>query len=546
MPEKIPRTLDCPSCGAPLDYDGKSATVRCKFCNHVTLIEAPKEEKPPEIIFEEVHVSAPSRPVIIEAPLQPVVKAAAATAASGAFLGCGITAAILLIVGLILGFAFAQPGGPFVPRMVAMDTAALLPTEGDIPPDVVSLFYNVNTEERLFARVSSSNKNLAWQAEPLPGDGFADHIVTDGNLVYTASEMNLFAYHASDGSLAWQVTMPDQLDYDPNSLVLAAGRVVTITLDRSLQAYDAQTGQLAWSRLLSGYDRQVRLMNDQIVVMDYLGDDYTYSLVFLNPLDGREESLLTPTCQVREYSSETLDTYSGILYEPGQNSLYLLYGTFNGCIQRINLSTRQVTWQTAVEDGLSFTPYGFNGMMTDSTIYFQNEEHLLAVDKAGGTVRTLLSNDDYEFMPLAVSGDTLVARARRTRGTERFELWGVDAGTGSKKWSLELENTKPLDPPNELVGLVDEDESGWAWRLTPTGLLLLDFQAVPNQLVLNTINPADGSKTSEIAVPLEDDGSEFYSVPTVIGWWNQVVYFILDTQVYAVDTTSGEVLMVYQ
>ncbi len=546
MAEKIPRTLDCPSCGAPLDYDGKSATVRCKFCNHVTLIEGFKEEKPPEIIIEDVHVSAPPRPVIIEAPIKPVVKAAAATATTGAFLGCGITAAILLIVGVILGFAFSQPGGPFVPRMVAMDTAVLLPAESDAPPDVVSLFYNVNTEKRLFARVGTSNGKLAWQAEPLPGDGFADHIVTDGNLVYAASEMDLFAYHASDGSLAWQVEMPDRLEYEENSLALTAGRVVTITLDRSLQAYDAQTGQLAWSRLLSGYDRQIRLMNDQIVVMDYLGDDYTYSLVFLKPLDGREESLMTPTCQIREYSSETLDTYSGILYDPGQNSLYLFYGTFNGCIQRIDVSTGEVSWQTPVEDGFSFTPYGFNGILTNSAIYFQSGSQLLAVDKVSGTVRTLLSNDDYEFMPLAVSGDTLIARARRTRGTERFELWGVDAGSGSKKWSLELENTKPLDPPNELVGLVDEDESGWAWRLAPTGLLLLDFQAVPNQLVLTTINPADGSKTSEIAVPLENDGSEFYSVPTVVGWWNQMVYFILDTQVYAVDTISGEIMMVYQ
>jgi hypothetical protein len=168
------------------------------------------------------------------------------------------------------------------------------------------------------------------------------------------------------------------------------------------------------------------------------------------------------------------------------------------------------------------------------------------VDKANGTIQTLLVNEDYEFVPLAVSGDTLIVRARRTRGSERFELWGVNANSGGQEWSVELEDAKPLDPPNELVGLVDEDESGWAWHLTSTELLLLDFQAVPNQLVLTTINPADGSTTSEIAVPLENDGSEFYSVPTVVGWWNQVVYFVLDTQVYAVDTTSGEVLMVYQ
>jgi len=40
MPD--PKTLTCPTCGAPLNYDGRSTTIRCTFCQNVVVIETPK------------------------------------------------------------------------------------------------------------------------------------------------------------------------------------------------------------------------------------------------------------------------------------------------------------------------------------------------------------------------------------------------------------------------------------------------------------------------------------------------------------------------
>lgn len=40
MPE--PKSLTCPTCGAPLNYDGKSTTVRCNFCQTVTVLDSPQ------------------------------------------------------------------------------------------------------------------------------------------------------------------------------------------------------------------------------------------------------------------------------------------------------------------------------------------------------------------------------------------------------------------------------------------------------------------------------------------------------------------------
>jgi len=199
-----------------------------------------------------------------------------------------------------------------------------------------------------------------------------------------------------------------------------------------------------------------------------------------------------------------------------------------------------------IEDGFSFSPYGFNSLMTDAEIYLQNDGQLLSIDKATGTVKTLLTDEDYQFVPLAVSGNTLLVRAMRTRGTERFELWGVDPATGKQDWTLELENSTPIDPPEELIGLIDSDESGWSWHLGPSGLLLLEFQAEPNQLVLTLINPSDGTSQSEQTIEMKKVTGDFFSAPTIIGWWGEVVYFILDTNIYALDTTTGEILSSFQ
>ncbi|HEX7541228.1 MAG TPA: hypothetical protein VF352_03780, partial [Anaerolineales bacterium] len=103
----------------------------------------------------------------------------------------------------------------------------------------------------------------------------------------------------------------------------------------------------------------------------------------------------------------------------------------------------------------------------------------------------------------------------------------------------------PIDPPNELVGLVDNTDTGWTWRLVPAGLMLIKFQASPNQMVLDIINPTDGTLQNEQAVALKQVTGDFYSVPTVIGWQDNLVYLSLDSKIYALDITNGKVRFHY-
>jgi LSD1 subclass zinc finger protein len=644
MADNAPKTLNCSSCGAPLEFDGKSSIVRCRFCKNITLVPGlpSAQEATPRASLDEVRrlaqngnlteairryrdlygaglkeakdavdalaagkvvevhrvFSGPlnaeetsrvldevkdllqagnkiaalqhyreindvsltqAKAVVdqieaaltgIQIPPRPEIRgqpSATRLPIKSRLLAAIITIlAILVITGGFLAFVLSEQGNLFVPRLYATGPVALVSSEPGIPPDVAAQFYNPVADTRLIGLVDGSTGKLRWQAESLAGDRYADAIADGDDLIYAASGTTLLAYHKSDGSLAWSAQMPDKLNYGETSLLVTAGRVLTVNVDQSIQAYDASTGSLAWSRRLAGYDRTLRLMGGLLVVMDYIPDSYTYSLFFLDPADGKQQRLLTPSCQNDQNYSAELDLESGLLYLASENALMVVYDTSYGCVQRLDFTTGQVTWQSNSADGFSFSSYGFNSLLTATTLYFAAGSQLLAVDKSSGKTQALFDNPDYDFVPLAVSGNTLLVSARRTRGTERFELWGVNPISGAQLWQMDLQGAAPIDPPNELSGLVDETKTGWTWRLVQAGLILIKFQANPNQLVLDVINPIDGTLLSEQMVVMKLVTGDFYFIPTVIGWQDNVIYLSLDSKIYVLDISSGKVLIHFQ
>jgi len=595
MPE--PKSLTCPNCGAPLNYDGKSTTVRCNFCQTVAVLDAPQsiadfEHKswldtpvrtplPDEILellrvgkkveaikrYREVYdVSLARAKYAIEQiqagnlqnpefgfetqQAESTVKVAAATAtaatATGAWLGCAITAFIILIVGGIIGFVMFQPGGPIVPHLVAMDQSIILPASQDSAPDVVATFYNVNDETRLIGRVSRAESKLAWQSDSLPGDGFVDDMITDGERVYVAVDDELLAFDSADGNLSWQISLPDKLDAGDDNLIIVNQVVIIMTMDRLVQAYDAETGVEVWSRPLLSYARGLRMMGERLIILDYVGDGHELNIFLLDPVDGGEERVIFPICKTESSWEETLRDDSPIVYDGAGDALYLAFGLSTGCIQRYDLGSTGLVWETRSEYAFNNSFYGFNYFQTPDTLYYGNDTRLFALNKLDGVLQLLFEDDSYEMAPLALSGDTLLVLAKRTKGSERIELWGLEPASGTRTWQLIPENASPVAPPYEMTGLVDKGDSGWTWKLTPEGLLLIHFEAEPNQLVLTTYDPANGSSLDERTVSMKDVIGDFYSIPTVIGWQGNEMYFMLDGKIYALDVVAGQLVMEYQ
>jgi outer membrane protein assembly factor BamB len=472
----------------------------------------------------------------------PMSMPASQPARTGKWLGLGITLAIIFFVFGIVAFGLLQPGGPFIPHYYPGDKAILV--EKNASPDIALSFYNSNADNRFIGLVDGTTAKLSWHAAPLAGDGYVDAIASGSDLVYAASGTDLLAYHKTDGSLAWQAQMSDKLNYGTSTLLVAAGRLITNNADQTIQAYDAETGNPIWSKRLSAYDRTLRLMGNSLVVIDYTDNNYTYGLVFLDPASGDQQNSITPTCTSNGYTSN-IDTDTGFVYDQAENALFVVYDSAYGCVQRLDMASGQATWDVSSQNSFSFAMDGFQYLMTDSTLYFSNGNDLLAVDKSAGTMEVLLTNPDYNLLPLAISGDKMIVRARRTRGTERFELWGLDAASGAQVWQMDLQGADPIDPPDEMSGLIDKTDWGWTWKLIPGGLVVINFKGEPNQLVMQTFNPADGTSQGQQTIALNKISGDFYSIPTVVGWQGSVVYLSVESNLYSLDVTTGKLKTIY-
>jgi ribosomal protein L7/L12 len=641
-----PTSLNCPACSAPLDFDGTSAVVRCKFCGNVCLVPGilPTQAAAPASTLDEIRqlagggnladaieryrqtygvdlseaknaidalqagrLATPSAPGMrppeeltkalqevqrllangnkiaaikvyrenydvsltrakyaieqIEAgqtlhpemgfealgtPLQRKVASTqeATTAKSRKWLGCSVTMAIILLVGGLIGYLMFLPGGPFTPHYYPNGSAALIPSISGSAPNFAVGLYDSNKDTRFIGLVDGTTGKLSWHAAPLAGDGYVDALAAGPDLVYAASATALLAYHKSDGSLAWQAQMSDRLNYGTSTLLVTAGLVITNNADQTIQAYDAETGSPVWNKRLTGYDRTLRLMGDSLVLIDYIDNNYNYGLVFLDPATGSQQRVLTPSCTYNDYDS-TIDTDTGLVYDRAANALFLVYDSSYGCVQRLDLASGQAAWSSSSKDSFSFSSDGFQSLMTDSSLYFSNGNDILAVNKSTGEMKVLLTNPDYDLLPMAMAGDKLIVRARRTRGTEKFELWGVNAASGESAWTMDMHGTSPIDPPNEMSGLIDDTDFGWTWKLLPAGLVVISFRGQPNQLMLETFNPADGTSLGKQTLALNKVSGDFYSIPTVIGWQGNVVYLSLESNIYALDVTTAKLKVVY-
>jgi len=75
--------------------------------------------------------------------------------------------------------------------------------------------------------------------------------------------------------------------------------------------------------------------------------------------------------------------------------------------------------------------------------------------------------------------------------------------------------------------------------------VVAQFQAKPNQLVLETFNPSTGASLSKQAIPLKNISGDFYAIPTVFGWVGNIAYLAIETNIYTLDVTTGQLKVLY-
>jgi hypothetical protein len=110
---------------------------------------------------------------------------------------------------------------------------------------------------------------------------------------------------------------------------------------------------------------------------------------------------------------------------------------------------------------------------------------------------------------------------------------------------MNMQDAEPIDPPDEMAGLVDDTDHGWTWQVDEKGLTLLTFRGEPNQVTVETFDLSNGSSLGSRVVKLNQVSGDFYSIPKVIGWQGSVVYLDIDTAIFGLDTSTGKLKLIY-
>jgi hypothetical protein len=405
---------------------------------------------------------------------------------------------------------------------------------------LAATFYNPSADERMLGLVSADSGKLLWKSSPLD-ENQAD-LVNGAELLYAADGSHLKAFNLNDGSLAWQTEMSDKLAYNDSAIILDAGRVIVSTSDQQIAAYDAASGSLVWSRKDSASDDTLRLMGDTLVIHDYLQGTYDDALYLLDPVTGSQKNIITPACDAGD-QTYTLDSDTGIVYDAAQKAIVLVYE--DGCVQSYDLASGQVQWTRLSDKSFSFAFYGFNPLLVGDTLFFGDEGNLVSVDLTSRDVNTMVSTEGYSLVPLTLNGQDLLVRAQDTQGSTRYEIWNVDVSSGSVAWKMNLKEDAPIDPPDQMPGMIDKEDHGWTWHMTADGFKLITFSGEPDQLTLASIDLSTGVSKTESTVPLKKVLGDFYSVPTIIGWQNDVVFMEVDGNLYSLDIASSKIKVIF-
>lgn len=522
------RALTCPSCGAQIHAAEGQYRTTCEYCG--ALLELPHPSKPE------------AAPTIIARPMEHAPQAGgwgrAVLAVAVVILAAGGLVSYLVVRGLDHA-SLSHITSALTTFRVSLPAMTVSGADSS-HPDAIVTTYDYAKDTRFLSYFDGTTRSLRWQTDPLGDDSYRVAMAENDDRIFVALKTGVMAMDRLTGEMAWQASISDEVPYSCASdcIVVVGQRVVVLASDGGLYGLDAPSGRTVWSSRLNSSPDRLYAIGNRVAVFDNRDGDAV--LVMVDPVDGAEVQTLRPQCTDPE-SGFTGDPVlnAPILVPPDQKSLVILFGFFSSCVQRWDVATGSMLWNASMGDISFSSGFGPRSMLASESIYVASDQQLLDVDLADGKWRSLIADPDYEFVPLAETDGILITRAKRTRGTTRFELWGVDTETGRRVWQHPFAGSEPLDEPDRMAGLIDEGDSAWTAHLTPAGLAVVQAMAQPHQLTVEMLNPRTGASGGTVAIPLSGINGDLYGVPEVLGWNRDQLWLILDGRMYVVNLNSS-------
>lgn len=595
--------LNCPNCGAPLEFLENQWTIRCSFCgSHIArseevvtaderervlrtsmidgrVIDKGSSEPGSTAIRSFVIKFRNGRPVVIAAEessredsvkqvVPPVTISIPSQAVSPGRTSCLSTVMGLFVVVMALGlvlFNFPQTGlmlrlllagdfdgafkaAPSVGRMVHVrESAAFAPAAKGASPNLVVLtmqsFLDSNPQEYRLVEVNSADLTMLWQSPALGENVYRAPILVSDKFVYTLAQDRLLALSRSDGSLVWEARLADavSLHVCADCVRLEGERLFALSDDGTLQAFDARGGGELWSfRANEDSPRGLYVLDGRPAFVDR--DENNRGLLRLfDPASG-EMQTLQPTCSDGS-REEYIDWTASLHLAPDGKSFYVLYDFAITCVQRWDAQTLQLLWSSTTPSSAFF---GASPLVTKDTFYYDGDSQIIALDVATGDWRTVIADEEYAFVPLTVAGDRLLVRATRERGTERFEIWAVDvAGGDGADWTFDLGKNEPLDPPDANQSIVHDNQSVWTWRIMSDDLVLVHFWCAEDDtshaIRLETLDMQTGKSQGVREIPLKLS-TPILSAPAFTLWRGDILWMSMEGTLMGLDVAAGEIV----
>jgi outer membrane protein assembly factor BamB len=453
--------------------------------------------------------------------------------------------AVFLLVGFITSFINKQtsvlPLSVIFPLQIEGSLSLMLPSDGN-SPNIVAETYDVSSQSFAVTRLDLASHKALWNSLGQKEFLHIDAMLAGDTHLYLVIKNRLIALQLSDGQQAWETSLSDELaGACRRCITLQAGRLLVLTMDKTLGAYDAATGHQAWEKHFDNAGHTLYPLGQTVALAYSL--QRGAALGVFDVATGSEKLHLEPTCKPPDGLQDEMDVSSYILLDTAgpTTKAYIFFGLFNSCVQRWDLSSGKMDWQTMDEQHRLSASDDTPALLAHGRLYLSSDRQLSSMDAATGQqVQVVDDTRDYFLIPILVDGQHLVVRARRTRGSTRYELWAYDLNSGKNAWKHPILNGSPIDPPGQMSGLISENDQGWTLLQASDGLWLITFQTAPNQVNLARINLDTGEWTGQKSLSLGlDSSTEFYDIPQRIESQDHLGWYALVNRIYAIDPAAG-------
>jgi outer membrane protein assembly factor BamB len=407
-----------------------------------------------------------------------------------------------------------------------------------------------------YTEESSRQRGERWQLQIGDTNNYINISYTfDNQHVYVVSGTAVHAYTRATGEEVWQANLSDVVTRNCiGCLRAASGVLVAQTADGQLYGLSADTGQQLWRVRLeddvrSFYDngqQAFAILDGKIAILDEI-DSLESAIMLYDLQSGELVHQIYPTCTDMEnfFDPDTLQDSGMIFVHEATNQLIVLFGTTfvrQPCLQKFNPSTGELLWEQRLPVDRTLMFGARAGFITENSLspfFVVNSDSLLVTldgeenngvmqfSSESGEILFYHEDPDYDLAPIGAQNGRILTWGVRKRGTEQVEVWGIDSATNTPAWQHTLQ-------AQYLFELQPFDDQ-WAYRLTPSGLVVLQLLATPEpaELLAQNLDVADGRLLYETTSTTSSDNWDG------LAWTPNHGYLTLDA-IYQLNLATGE------